>query len=355
MVPVDLARPTGRPLASKSKGPSLDKSLPPPPPAPPAAPNMTTVLVGSRQTSFKVNRKQLCAVSPFFRERLETSSHQKPISLWLPGESSAMFAIFVEWVHSPSEFRDILEEAIKEAQEAGDQASMDCHWTLIRLHLFASSLQLYHLQDIVMDAIQDVYLKLDWDVSPSLIIYLYTQCESEPAVRIRRWAVAMVAFTLSGPSQPLKLHPQDSASSDPAGFRALFESLPEFNQDYVAHMRSMKAAHLDVRFKNPQLRISANKLRNEQRLFGFRECSFHSHRAAVGQARCPDADTRGQSKHASELEAGIRSLLGIPVAPTAHEGHDADAVPLPLFSKDASDDENKTPTNVRSVPTMPKD
>ncbi len=39
--------------------------------------------------------------------------------------------------------------------------------------------------------------------------------------------------------------------------------------------------------KNPQLRLPENKLRSEERFFGFRQCSFHSHRSAVGEGVCP--------------------------------------------------------------------
>lgn len=141
-----------------------------------------------------------------------------------------------------------------------------------------------------MDIIQDLYLKCDWDVSPSLITYLYTKCEALPSVRLRRWVVAMVAFSLTGSSSnasPVKYHPQDSQTSDLTHIHALLESLPEFAADHAIHIQKMDDSGLDVRFKNPQLRIPANKLRNEERAFGFRECSFHSHRATVGERRCP--------------------------------------------------------------------
>lgn len=185
-----------------------------------------------------------------------------------------------------------------------------------------------------MDAVQDLYLKCDWDVPPSLIVYLYTQCEALPAVRVRRWAVAMVAFSLTGDNNhdQLKFHPQDSATSDPARFRALFSSLPDFATDYATHVRNMRAAGLEVRFKNPQLRISANKLRNDERLFGFRECSFHSHRAAVGEKRCPYNEGRGRSKHPFEMGLGLRDVSG------ARASGATDLMPRPLFS---SADEEK--------------
>ncbi|KAK2596191.1 hypothetical protein QQS21_006396 [Conoideocrella luteorostrata] len=321
---------------SRSSGSSLEKKTLPPPPPPPSHPlpsppqsqsDTTTVLVGAKQLAFNVNKKLLCEVSPFFSQRLQDNIQTKPVCLWLPSESSTMFALFIEWVHSPSAFRHFLDHSISTAHDTSQQASQDIHWAIIRLHLFASHLDLFKLQDLAMDALQDLYLNYDWDVPPNLITYLYTQCEAVPAVRVRRWAVAMVAFSLAvdNHDQQLKFHPQDSATSDPARFRALFSSLPDFAYDYATHVRNMKAAGLDVRCKNPQLRISANKLRNDQRLFGFRECSFHSHRAAVGERRCPHNEGRGRSRHASELlslaEGGHSSTGGEPAC-----------MPRPLFS-----------------------
>ncbi|PNY25750.1 Uncharacterized protein TCAP_04312 [Tolypocladium capitatum] len=288
MAPINGTRPHRQPADEYYRA-SLDKSLPRP--RPPVV-HKTTVLVGPRQVRFTVNRKLLSAVSSFFRERLQDASQSKPICLWLPGESSTMFALFVEWVHSPSSFRRFLDHAVQSAHETSHRASEDVHWAIVRLHLFASDLDLCKLQDLAMDALQDLYLEYDWDVPPSLIAYLYKQCEALTSVRIRRWVVAMAAFSLTvGPSQSPKVQPQDSATSESARLRALFESLPEFAADYIMHVRNMKAAGLDVRFKNPQLRISANKLRNDQRMFGFRECSFHSHRATVGEGPCPHATT----------------------------------------------------------------
>ncbi|KAF7543614.1 hypothetical protein G7046_g9965 [Stylonectria norvegica] len=142
-----------------------------------------TMLIGPKQQRFKVNKRLLCAASPFFRERLDDNSHSKPVSIWLPGESASMFAIFVEWVHlGGRQFRPHLENAVLAARDAGEQASQEIHWAILRLHLFASHLSLHVLQDLAMDAVQDLYLRFDWDVSPSLITYLYTQCEALAAV-----------------------------------------------------------------------------------------------------------------------------------------------------------------------------
>lgn len=331
-----------------------------------ATETMTTVLVGRKRQAFLVNRRLLCAASPFFRSQLQqphtqpyypshspspspvpslsssissTSSpssyspsptpysratttantvfpaQPRPVTLWLPGESTTMFALFVEHLHFPSSFRSHLDDAAALAQRTSPEAAQLLHWALIRLHLFAAHLDLAALQDLAMDAVQDLYLRCDWDIAPGVVAYLYTRCEARHAVRLRRWAVAMVAFSLTvawhvdyeRTSPPrgnedrsgdgYRCHQRTASSSsssssavcDPARLHSMLAALPEFAADYTTHLRSMRAAGLDMRFKNPQLRIPANALRNDKRAFGFRECSFHSHRAAVGQGSCPHA------------------------------------------------------------------
>lgn len=343
---------------------SLDKSLPPKPPreyrdqhghapsrkpdstnltpmttpsTPKSTPTMTTVLIGPQKQRFKVNKTLLCAASPFFRERLEDPQHRS-ISLWLPGELPSMFAFFVDWLHTPRHsFRRHLDNIVAAAAAAdktrGPRALHDIHWALIRLHLFASHLSLYHLQDSAMDALQDLYLNCDWDVPPGLLTYLYTRCDALPAVRLRRWAVAMVAFSLTGTpsaspssssSSPVELHPgydwgfggpddAANAAADRAAhrFRQLIDEIPDLADDYAVHIGKMADSGLDVRFKNPQLRIPANKLRNDERAFGFRECSFHSHRATVGERRCPHERKRLRSLAAAGAAAeGVGDGVG---------------------------------------------
>ncbi|KAH8179807.1 hypothetical protein LIA77_01326 [Sarocladium implicatum] len=316
---------------------------------------LTTVLIGQHQQRFKVNKKLLCAASPFFRDRLEDQPHNRPISLWLPGENPTMFALFVEWLHARERFRTYLDETIIVAQDEGEDASQDIHWAIIRLHLFASSLGLHHLQDLAMDALQDLYLRCDWDVPPGFIEHLYTKCEALPAVRLRRWAVAMVAFSLTGAAgsagaSQFKFHPQGAETSDPARFQDLLDRYPEFAMDYAVHLRKMKSSGLDVRFKNPQLRIPANKLRNEERAFGFRECSFHSHRATVGERRCPHSVARTKSLGSMSgkivpAPAPVTISPGKPITPlsappptsSSSKRDTQDPVPRPLFSRDGDD------------------
>lgn len=363
---VPFHNPTGsyRPTDAYRSSNDWEKVLPTKSRADDSTPNMTTVLVGPKQHAFKVDKKLLCAASPFFQERLEDPSQSRQISLWLPGESAAMFALFVEWVHLGSQFRAHLDEAIINAHETSEQASQHVHWAIIRLHLFASHLGLYELQDLAMDSVQDLYLRCDWDVPPGLITFLYVDCEALPAVRLRRWAVAMVAFSLTGGSH-LKFHPQDSETSDPSRFQALLDELPEFAADYSVHSRKMAASGLDVRFKNPQLRIPANRLRNEERAFGFRQCSFHSHRARVGQHRCPHA-VREVKRRRAEVRPPSSSSdddvfdyhdkrftnewgMGL----TAPSRRDRDAVPRPFFTPGAMEGEEeaveKAMKHVRSI------
>lgn len=318
-----------------------------------AVSEMTTVLVGRKRQAFVVNRRLLCAASPFFRDQLQQRMHSsptsgvspspsssggggdgfytyRPITLWLPGESTTMFGLFVEWLHAPSSFRSFLDDTAALAHGDGGEATQLLHWALVRLHLFAAHLGLLALQDLAMDAVQDLYLRCDWDVAPSVIAYLYTRCEARHAARLRRWAVAMVAFSLTvawhlnheqqgggggaatsstppappppppaAATVPRRLHQRTASASassasavcDPARLHSMLDALPEFQADYATHVRSMRGAGLDMRFKNPQLRIPANALRNDKRAFGFRECSFHSHRAAVGQGPCPHASS----------------------------------------------------------------
>lgn len=213
-----------------------------------------------------------------------------------------------------------------------------------------------------MDAIQDLYLKCDWDVTAGLVHYLYTKCDSLPAVRLRRWAVAMIAFSLTGTggsetSSPVRLHPdesewdvQEDGTNQSTRFQRLIDSLPELKDDYDVHMMKMSSSGLDARFKNPQLRIPANKLRNEERAFGFRECSFHSHRATVGEKRCPHERKRIRSLAAERQQhdhAVLHEQLGGLTSTGRQTGDvEKDVLPRPLF---AEEDREKALRHVRSI------
>ena len=209
--------------------------------------------------------------------------------MYLPRDSPAMFELFAAWVHSPHTFRAHLDEAITTACAAAPPdpgasqttPSQRLHWALVRLHLFASTLSVAPLQDAAMDAIQDLYLRRDWDVTPRFIAFLYAQCTPASSLRLRRWAVAMVTYALSSPTAAAR------SADAPRQFQALLREHNEFSIEYAGHLRKMSASGLDARVKNPQLRIPANRLRNEERRFAFRQCAFHTHRASVGEGRCP--------------------------------------------------------------------
>ncbi|KPM43865.1 hypothetical protein AK830_g2721 [Neonectria ditissima] len=342
-------------LASASKGSRPRASSRGVTPSPPPPGPLATVLIGPKQQRFKVNKRLLCAASPFFSERLQDPTHTRPISLWLPRESAPMFALFVEWVHLGPSFRHYIDDSVLNARETGDQNLRDFHWAMIRLHLFASHLGLHRLQDLVMDAVQDLYLRCDWDVPPSLITYLYTECEDLASVRLRRWGVAMVAYSFNGgPHIDFEAH--DPTESEPARFSDLLDQLPDFSADYDLHMRKMRESGLDISFKNPQLRIPANRLRNDERAFGFRQCSFHSHRATVGERRCPHEVGSSAKFHRIHPSMSARGSVVAGLSTPSRRNHEF--VPQPLFSGrlDEDDDEagdddeiSKAIKHVRSI------
>lgn len=199
-----------------------------------------------------------------------------------------MFELFVIWLRDKEDFRRRMERAVAAAGTTSEAVNQRLHWSLIRVHIFAAQLDLHHLQDAAMDAIQALYLGCNWDVAPRLVRFLYGLCDDVYAVRIRRWAVAMIAFSIAGGGAAPE---RAGVLTGPARWQDLFGRYPEFAADYDAHLKKMTLSGLDIRFKNPQLRIQANRLRNDERQFGFRQCSFHSHRAAVGERRCPHAET----------------------------------------------------------------
>ncbi|KAK0618081.1 hypothetical protein B0T17DRAFT_536847 [Bombardia bombarda] len=291
---------------------------------------MVRVVVGKEEREFELHKKLLCTTSAFFRENLESvpsshssSSASSPSSaysshsagerggaveeeedeeddeitvMWLPDESPQVFELFVLWLYQRRAFQSFIDEAIRSVSpnaayyrlphlqnESGRRA---LRWNLVLLHLFAELIDLPALQDIAMDALQDMYLRCDWDISPGFIGFLYRDCDMERAVRLRKWAVAMLGWTLHGGERGIL-----NASQ----FERLFSTHPKLLEDYCIHLEKMRESKADIRIKNPQLRLPVNKLRNEERYFGFRQCSFHSHRAAVGQGTCPHTQAQSPS------------------------------------------------------------
>ncbi|KAK3941497.1 hypothetical protein QBC46DRAFT_99918 [Diplogelasinospora grovesii] len=253
------------------------------------------VLVGREQREFTLHKKPLCTSSSYFRDKLSatpaglssslpTDSHAGTGAiLWLPSESPDMFELFVLWLYHRRSFRTSIDDAIHlqtlspPPSENDKSSRRTLHWSLVRLHIFAALASIPTLQDVAMDALQDLYLRCDWDMSPRLIAFLYGDCATEHSFRLRKWAVAMVAWTLYGG------HGCEKASQ----FERLFSTYGELWEDYCVHLDKMTESKADVRVKNPQLRLPQNKLRNEERYFGFRQCSFHSHRSTVGEGSCP--------------------------------------------------------------------
>ncbi|KAK4235002.1 hypothetical protein C8A03DRAFT_18192 [Achaetomium macrosporum] len=255
---------------------------------------VVTVLVGDEQREFTLHRKLLCDSCAFFKSYIDAipspaSSSSKGTSgddeddsvLWLPNEAPDMFELFVLWLYQRKRFHTFIDHALL-ALCPDDRRTMRTN--LVRLHLFAAVIDLPALQDTAMDALQDMYLRFDWDMSPAFLAFLYGDCEAAHAVRLRKWAVAMLAWTLHGAPDGKKEVAAMAAQVD-----RLFAAYPDLHADYSMHLHKMAESRADVRIKNPQLRLPANELRSGERYFGFRQCTFHSHRATVGEGTCPHA------------------------------------------------------------------
>ncbi len=278
------------------------------------------MLVGPEQKEFAVSKKLLCASSSYFSDGIDAVpaalSSSPPsithsdgdadaddddgtdLAIWLSGECPRMFELFALWLSKPPAFRTCVETAIATLPKQGRRCRA-LHWSLVRLHLFAAAVAIPALQDYALDALQDLYLHCDWDVSPHFIRFLYVECDAAAAFRLRKWAVAMLAWTLAnGP-----------VADDGEAFTALFSACGDLRQDYDAHIAKMASSGADVRVKNPQLRIPRNALRSEERLFGFRQCSFHSHRKTVGERRCPHSLTLRSPALLSPLTPGSASSV----------------------------------------------
>ncbi|KAH8199328.1 hypothetical protein TruAng_006513 [Truncatella angustata] len=247
-----------------------------------------SVFVGPESREFTFSKETLSSTAPYFATRLDASglTYLKPDAqlntLWLEDLCPDMFELFAYWVdlhystrsHNSGDnisFKPFIDEA----------CALDCreelHWDLVHVHLFAARIGLDTLQDAAMDGIQDLYLRCDWDITPGVVKEVYTECDAEDSYRLRKWIVAMTAW-----SQGSSL----DGTMDPK-METLFGLVPDFWDDYVAHLDKSSISRTKLQFKNPQLRLPSNNLRNEERQFGYRQCSFHTHRASAGQGRCP--------------------------------------------------------------------
>ncbi|KAI1339614.1 hypothetical protein F5Y15DRAFT_416007 [Xylariaceae sp. FL0016] len=240
-----------------------------------AGPDKVKVVVGADRRDFFIPRK-LLASCDFFREQidcapLELSNGQPHLVIRLEGQCPDMFGLFSYWLEERRGFARFIDEA--EVENTCDEL----HWDLVNLHLFAAQVDLPTLQDLAMDSIQDLYLRCNWEINPKLVSYVFTECGPEESCRLRKWIVAMIAWTLGGIGS--------ARLAD--RIRLLLEYCLDLQQEYRAHHRGMAKSRLESRFKNPQLRLPSNILRSEERQFGFRQCTFHTHRSTVGQGKCP--------------------------------------------------------------------
>ncbi|KAK4659390.1 hypothetical protein QC762_109770 [Podospora pseudocomata] len=238
------------------------------------------VLVGEEQREFTLHRKLLCDSCTFFRTNIEAIPPPPPLPAppvqnKMKKTQSYMFEIFVLWLYQRRRFHTFMDDVIRTISPDECRA---VRTNLVRLHLFAAIIDLPGLQDLAMDALQDMYLRFDWDMSPRFLAFIYGDCDPEHAVRLRKWGVAMLAWTLHGAEKAFLLNNQ---------IDKLFAAFPQLKADYQLHLEKMQQSRADVRLKNPQLRLPANKLRSGERFFGFRQCTFHSHRAIVGEGTCP--------------------------------------------------------------------
>ncbi|ETS87686.1 hypothetical protein PFICI_01514 [Pestalotiopsis fici W106-1] len=274
------------------------------------------VFVGEESREFNFSKKELASTSPYFATRLDASGlnylqrDAQLSTLWLEDLCPDMFELFAYWAdqrhrssshtgEGSSSFFAGFELFIDEAQL--QDCCEELHWDLVNLHLFAARLGIDALQDAAMDAIQDMYLCCDWDITPQLVSRAYNldheqdqdqdndqeeeeeEQDDEAAMysyRLRKWIVAMVAWTLNGSGGC-------ATDAEQERVRSLFARAPALRQDYDAHMDKSSRSRVRLQFKNPQLRLPSNSLRNDERQFGFRQCSFHTHRSSVGQGRCP--------------------------------------------------------------------
>ncbi|KAI0873919.1 hypothetical protein GGS24DRAFT_501269 [Hypoxylon argillaceum] len=235
-----------------------------------SGPDIVKVMVGPNCDEFLIP-KRLLASCEYFRARLDLARGQAGLVIRLEGQCPDMFKLFEHWLPE----RKGLSVFIDDAEL--DQSYEELHWDLVNLQLFAANIGEAALQDVAMDALQDLYLRRNWEIDPELVKWVYTECDPEASYclrNLRRWIVAMMAWGMGDAETGGAL---ETIFSECAGLRG----------EYDTHLKKVAASKLDVDFKNPQLRLPSNNLRNEERQFGYRQCSFHTHRSAVGQGRCP--------------------------------------------------------------------
>lgn len=234
--------------------------------------DVVKVVVGPERDEFFIPER-LLATCEYFRARLDFAQGQTHITIRLDGQCPHMFKLFEHWLFE----RKGLSKFIDHAEL--NHSCEELHWDLVNLQLFAANIGEAALQDVAMDSLQDLYLRCNWEIDPELVRYVYTECDPEASYclrSLRRWIVAMIAWGMGD---------KEAGSA----LETSFSECPGLKEEYENHLRKVAESKLDVDYKNPQLRLPSNNLRNEERQFGYRQCSFHTHRSTVGQGRCPQA------------------------------------------------------------------
>ena len=255
--------------------------------------------------------------------------------IWFREESPAVFELFVLWLYQQSQgLKGLVDEVtalVSERDNPGGARAVpstfheiSLYRGLASLHVFAAKFGIEELQDTALDVLQDVFLRCEWHATPKFVKFVYDKCDPDYGFRLREWAVAMMAWTLAtrdvdlvslcpgtmdgdgnvifptGPSGPTALSSEMRSneyshhSVPPAPlplvarrFCDLLIRIPDLLEDYCDHVSKLSKLKSSAAMKNPCLRLPSNALNSKERRYGFRMCSFHSHRRQVGQGLCP--------------------------------------------------------------------
>ncbi|KAI3337853.1 hypothetical protein F4824DRAFT_105990 [Ustulina deusta] len=252
--------------------------------------DIVKVVVGPKRDEFFIPRRLLASCDSF-RTQLDFARGQTYLVLRLDDQCPDMFRLFEYWLSE----RKSLNKFIANAES--DESCEELHWDLVNLQLFAANIGEAALQDVAMDALQDLYLRCNWEIDVELVKFVYTECDPETSYclrSLRRWIVAMIAWGMG---------------DEEAGgvLETIFGECAGLREEYDNHLTKVAASKLDVDFKNPQLRLPSNQLRNEERQFGYRQCSFHTHRSTVGQGPCPHAHSPLPWAHSPPRDGYVES------------------------------------------------
>ncbi|KAJ8125656.1 hypothetical protein O1611_g7984 [Lasiodiplodia mahajangana] len=195
-------------------------------------PDIVKVLVGPNCDEFRIPRR-LLASCEYFRARLDLARGQTGLVIRLEGQCPDMFRLFEHWLTERRGLGGFIDNAEL------DQSCEELHWDLVNLQLFAANIGEAALQDVAMDALQDLYLRCNWEIDPELVKWVYTECDPEASYclrNLRRWIVAMIAWGMGdteagegGREQPecrLQKPPTATAIKQPAERRAAVRLSP---------------------------------------------------------------------------------------------------------------------------------